>query len=76
MFALSPSPLGIGQQAAQIANRIIHEKVDPSALAVARPDGLELSLNIDTLKSVGGAGSAAGLLEFAAENDYPVRVFR
>lgn len=76
MFALSPSALGIGQQAARIANRILHEKVDPSALAVARPEVLDLALNVDTLKKVGGAGSAAGVLEFAAENDYPIRVFR
>lgn len=76
MFALAPSPLGMGQQAGRLVNRILHEKVDPSALAVARPEVLELSLNVETLKKVGGAGSAAGVLEFAAENDYLMRVFR
>jgi putative tryptophan/tyrosine transport system substrate-binding protein len=40
LFALVPAPLSIGQQAGRLANRVLVEKVDPGALAVASPEGV------------------------------------
>ncbi|MBJ6764819.1 ABC transporter substrate-binding protein [Myxococcaceae bacterium JPH2] len=76
MLALSPSPLAIGQQAGRLANRIIHEKVDPGALAVAPPEGLDLSINLTTVKKLGPSCDATlELLRFAARKDFAVKVY-
>lgn len=75
-LALSPSPTAIGQQAGRLANRIIHEKVDPGALAVAQPEGLDISVNLTAARKL--APSCDGVLEllrFAAARDFPVRVY-
>ena len=53
LFALAPAPLAIGQQAGRIANRILVEKVDPGAMAVANPEGLELHVNLTTARRLG-----------------------
>lgn len=75
-LALAPSPIAIGQQAGRLANRIIHEKIDPGALAVAQPEGLELSINLSTSGKLGGSRDAMlELLRFAAKRDFPVRLF-
>ncbi|MET0405121.1 MAG: ABC transporter substrate binding protein [Cystobacter sp.] len=76
-LALSPSPTAIGQQAGRLANRIIHEKVDPGALAVAQPEGLDLAINLSTAGKLQGAKNnvVLDLLRFAAKRDFPVRVF-
>ncbi len=74
-LALSPSPTAIGQQAGRLANRIIHEKVDPGALVVARPEGLDLAVNLSAAGRLGGTNVVLELLRFAAKRDFPVRVF-
>jgi putative ABC transport system substrate-binding protein len=75
-LALSPSPIAIGQQAGRLANRIIHEKVDPGALAVAQPEGLDLAINLSAASKVQGSKNVVlELLRFAARRDFPVRVF-
>lgn len=75
-LALAPSPTAIGQQAGRLANRIIHEKVDPGALAVAQPETLELAINLSAAGKLGGPRDALlELLRFAAKRDYPVRLF-
>ncbi len=53
LLALAPSPLAIGQQAGRIANRVLVEKVDPGALAVAQPEGVELHVNLTTARRLG-----------------------
>ncbi len=77
-LALAPSPTAIGQQAGRLANRIIHEKVDPGALAVAQPEGLDLAVNLSAAGKLGGSKDkdvVMELLRFAAKRDFPVRVF-
>jgi len=75
-LALSPSPLAIGLQAGRLANRIIHERVDPGALAVAQPEGLDLSVNLSTARKLGPSPEPVlELLRFAAKRDFAVKVY-
>jgi len=75
-LALAPSPTAIGQQAGRLANRIVHERVDPGALAVAQPEGLDLAVNLSAASKLGGSKDVVmELLRFAAKRDFPVRVF-
>jgi putative ABC transport system substrate-binding protein len=76
LFALAPAPLAIGQQAGRLANRLLVEKVDPGALVVAQPDGLELQLNLGTVKKLAGAGpQLSDVLGYAARKGLAVKVF-
>jgi putative ABC transport system substrate-binding protein len=75
-LALSPNPTAIGQQAGRLANRIIHEKVNPGAMAVSQPEGLDLAINLAAASKLGGSKEAVlELLRFAAKREYPVRAF-
>ncbi len=75
LFALVPAPLAIGQQAGRIANRVLVEKVDPGALAVANPEGLELHLNLSTARRLGAPeGFALDAVTFAARQGLAVKV--
>lgn len=75
-LSLAPAPLSIGQQAGRLANRIIHEKVDPGALAVAPPEGLDISVNLTAARKLAPSRDAMlELLRFSAARDYPVRVY-
>lgn len=74
VLALCPAPLAIGQQAGRLANRILLEKVDPGALAVANPEGVELHVDLTQAAKLGAKERfAADLLEFAAKRGLPVR---
>ncbi len=74
VLALSPSPLAIGQQAGRLANRVLVEKVDPGALAVANPEGVELHVDLAQAVKLGAKDRfASDLLRFAAEHALPVR---
>lgn len=74
LFALAPAPLSIGLQAGRIANRVLVEKVDPGALAVATPDGVELHVNLQTAKRLGLPESFAGeVLVFGARQGLSIR---
>src|SRR5690606_14546112 len=76
LLSLSPSYLGLGQQARRLANRLIHERVDASALAVARPAALELSITLAQARSLGKrAPVTEGLLTHAADKGLTIRVF-
>lgn len=76
LLALSPSYLGLGQQAGRLSNRLIHERVDPSALAVARPEALELSINLAQARRLGSTSPVTeGLLTHAADKGLTVRVY-
>lgn len=76
MLSLSPSAIAIGQQAGRLANRIVLEKVDPGALAVAPPEELELALNLTTARKLGAnCDLALEIFKFAARQSYPIKVF-
>lgn len=76
MLSLSPSYTGIGQQAGRLANRIVHEKVDPGALAVAQPETLDMAVNLGTARRLGSACDVAlEIFKFAARRGYPIKVF-
>ncbi len=75
LVALSPAPVTIGQQAGRIANRILQEKVDPGALAVAAPEGVELHVNLGAAKRLGQADRfALDVVTFAARQGLAVKV--
>jgi putative ABC transport system substrate-binding protein len=74
LFALAPAPLSIGLQAGRIANRIVVEKVDPGALAVASPEGVELHVNLGAAKRLGlTEGFTGEVLVFAARQGLSVK---
>lgn len=76
LLALSATPVAIGQQAGRLANRVLFEKVDPGALAVAPPEGLEISVNVSAAKKLGARPDwAAELLRFAGARGLSVRPF-
>lgn len=75
-LAISPTPTGIGQQAGRLANRIVHEKVDPGALAVARPEVLEVSMNLTAAKAFDTfCDLSLELFKIAAARGYPIKVY-
>lgn len=75
LFALSPAPLAIGQQAGRLANRVLVEKVDPGALAVANPEGVELHVNLATARRLGAPETfALDVVTFAARQGLVLRV--
>ncbi len=75
-LSLAPSPTSIGQQAGRLANRIIHEKVDPGALAVAQPEGMDLAISLTATRKLSSSCDVAmDLLRYAAKRDFPVKVF-
>jgi putative ABC transport system substrate-binding protein len=75
LLAMAPAALGLGLQAGRIANRILHEKVDPGAMAVAAPEGIELHVNLQAAKRLQDAkGFAFDLFGFAAKQQFSVRV--
>lgn len=75
LLSLSPSYIGIGQQAGRLTNRILFEKVDPGALAVAQPEVLELSVNLSSAKKIGGGADVAWeLFRYASDKGYPIKV--
>jgi ABC-type uncharacterized transport system substrate-binding protein len=75
-LSLAPSPTAIGQQAGRLANRIIHEKVDPGALAVAQPEGMDLAISLSATRKLSSSCDAAmELLRYAAKRDFPVKVY-
>jgi putative ABC transport system substrate-binding protein len=75
LLSLSPAATGLGQQAGRLANRILHEKIDPGALAVANPEGVDLTLNLVTARRLGDPKTLAlDLITFAAQKGLAVRV--
>ena len=69
--------LAPGQQAGRVAPRIIHEKVDPGALAVAWPEGMDLSFNLTAAKQSGPSRDVAlEVLQCAARRDFAVKVYQ
>jgi len=76
LLSIAPTATGIGQQAGRLANRIVHEKVDPGALAVSAPELLEVALNLSAARKVGtGTDLIEELLKLAAARGFPLRVY-
>ncbi|MCA2979301.1 MAG: ABC transporter substrate-binding protein, partial [Myxococcaceae bacterium] len=74
VFALVAAPLAIGLQAGRVANRIVNEKVDPGALAVAPPEGVELHVNLGAATRLGlSERFSADALVFAARQGLAVK---
>jgi len=74
LVAVAPSPVAIGAQAGRLANRILLEKIDPGALAVAPPEGTELFVNWSAAKKLEQPEQfALDLLGFAAQKGLVVR---
>lgn len=75
LLALSPAPTGLGLQAGRLANRILHEKIDPGAMAVASPEGVDLHCNLKTARQLLDARKfALDLVTFAAAKNLAVKV--
>lgn len=76
LLALSPNYIGLGQQAGRLANRVLHEKVDAGALAVAQPEVLDMAVNLGTAKRLGQTCDATlEIFKYAARRGHPIRVF-
>ncbi|MDQ3266206.1 MAG: ABC transporter substrate-binding protein [Myxococcota bacterium] len=76
LVSIAPTPTGIGQQAGRLANRIVHEKVDPGALAVSGPELLEVSWNLSAARGLGSTCElTTELFKLAAARGYPLRVY-
>ena len=76
-LAFTPNYLAIGQQAGRLANKVVVEKVDPGTIAITQPEVLELSYNLSSANNLSSTGRVdAAVLGFAAQRDFPVRVFK
>ncbi len=76
LLSLSPNLAAIGQQAGRLANRIVYEKIDPGAVAVQQPEGIDMAVNLSTARKLGSeCAVAVDLLRFASRNGYAVKVF-
>jgi putative ABC transport system substrate-binding protein len=76
LFALSPSPVGLGEQAGRIANRVLHEKVNPGAMAIAQPEGQELAINLKTLQRLAlVCDTGLNAFKVAGAKGYAIKVF-
>ena len=75
LLAFTASPLSIGVQAGRLAARIALEHVDPGALAVAPPSGLDVWLSLPTFRAIGlDAAFTARLLDHVGQKGLALRV--
>lgn len=76
-LAFAPSYLAIGQQAGRLANKVVVEKVDPGTIAITQPEVLEITFNLTSAHNLSSSGQVdAAVLGFAAQRDFPVRVYK
>ena len=76
-LAFSPSYLAIGQQAGRLANRIVLERIDAGALAISPPEVLDLAMNLKATQALAAPTEVVdGLLHFASQRGFPIRVFQ
>ena len=73
LVSLAPSYPSIGQQACQIAQRIIQGE-KPPAIPIQHPQGLELTFNLNTAKKLGLENIASQAITFAASEGYKIEV--
>ncbi len=75
LMSVTPTPVAIGQQTGRLANRIVHEKVDPGAIAVSQPEGYEIHVNVSTVNRLGeGVEFWQDLATYTARKHLSVRV--
>lgn len=75
LLAFTASPMAIGAQAGHLATRIVFEHVNPGALAVAPPTGLDVWLNLSTARAIGlDAAFTARLLDDVGQKGLALRV--
>lgn len=76
VLALAPAATGLGAQAGRLANRVLFEKIDPGAMAVQSPEGVELFVNWSTAKKLSSpADFATDAIGFAAKKGLALRVY-
>ena len=77
LVSLSPNYAGMGQQAATIAKKIIVDRISPKLIPVSPPSTLAIALNLTTAKRIGvECNIALEVFTFAAEHDYPIKVYK
>ncbi len=76
LLSLSPNLSALGGQAARLANRIVFEKIDPGAMAVQQPEGVDVAVNLGTARKLGSqCDFAMDVLRLASQSGYAVRVY-
>jgi putative tryptophan/tyrosine transport system substrate-binding protein len=76
ILALAPAATGLGAQAGRLANRVLLEKIDPGAMQVQSPEGVELFVNWATAKKLSSpADFATDVIGFAAKKGLALRVY-
>jgi len=74
LLAFTSNPLAIGAQAGKLGARIAQEHVDPGAIAVLPPAGLDLWVNLATARALGlDAGFAERVLDYAGRQGLAVK---
>jgi putative ABC transport system substrate-binding protein len=74
LVAFTASPSALGAQAGKLALRLVLEKVNPGALAVSAPQGLEVWVNLSAAREDGlGAPFSQRVLDYAAAKGLSVR---
>ncbi|MBN2362480.1 MAG: ABC transporter substrate-binding protein [Deltaproteobacteria bacterium] len=77
LVSLGIDYMRIGQQAGQLAKRILDEKVQPSSIAVRSPEGLEIAINLTTAREIGvQCDLALEVFTFAAEKRFAINVYK
>lgn len=75
LVALSPDYQAIGAQTGKLVRRVL-EGNDPARLPVATPEKMNVTLNMRTARDLRLEGIAQRIVDYAAENDYPLRVYK
>ncbi|MBS2027746.1 MAG: ABC transporter substrate-binding protein [Deltaproteobacteria bacterium] len=74
LTAFTANPLAIGNQAGRLASRIAVEHVNPGALAVMPPGGLDVWVNLSTTRTLAlDAQFSARVLDYAGQKGLAVR---
>ena len=76
LLSFSVDYIWIGRQAARLANRITNEKITIEDLNIIEPEGLNLSINMGTAKTIGISSDVSlSILNYAANNQHTVQAF-
>jgi len=77
LCSLSIDYMRVGQQAGELAKRILDEKVAPASVPVRSPEGLEIAINLTTAREIGvQCDLALEVFTFAAEKRFAINVFK
>lgn len=76
LLSFSVDYVWIGRQAVRLANRISNQSLSVKDLNIIEPEGLNLSVNMSTAKTIGlSADLPLNLLNYAAKNQHTVQAF-